>query len=505
MHRIGIALFCLILLICGGCFPTKTAFDPYVYAPKSPSSPWKPSSAIHSTDLSKDQPPIVPEQKDPFSLAELIDIALTNNVQTKITWASARAAAANFGQTQSQFFPSITGNFSYERARQPDFSSVTSGASPITGNTPSTSVSVQDVYYSVWGPQLKLSYLVFDFGTLRSTSEAARQALYNADWTHNEAILILLQTVMNDFYNYLYQKQLLKADLANVETAQLTLDAAQLGFSTGVRNVSDVLQATTQLLQNQTAWASQQQNVVNTYTQMLNDMGLPANLMLNVQELPTTLPDQDVIPSIDSLIAIAMQNRPDLLAAEANFRSKQFNLKATKTQWLPQINYSFELGKAYYQKGLHDVYNFSNVMSVSMPLFSGFFYRNATKIAEANAKQAEEQMKQVELQMIQEITSYHSNVHIAFETLNFAQAFLEAAEEQYKVALSQYKYGTNTILDVVSAQSSLADARAQLEQGFQQWYTSLANLSYATGILSQTYPNTCIDHQETYESSFNTP
>jgi outer membrane protein TolC len=442
-----------------------------------------------------DEPPELPEQEEPYSLGELIDIALRNNVQTKITWAQARSAAATYGQSQSQFFPAFSGDFFYQRARQPSFNS-NLGAAPVgtvttPGNPNSSSqlnkITVQDFYYSIWGPQLSISYLIYDFGTLRATSEASRQALYNADWTHNDAILTLLQTIMTDFYSYLYQKQLLKADLANVETAQLTLDAAQTGFDTGVRDVSDVLQATTQLLQNQTTWVGQQQNVENSYATMLNDMGLPANMKLKTQEMPTTLPENDIVPPLDTLIEVAMQNRPDLLASEANLRSKAQSLSAAKRQWLPQLNYSFDLGKDYYNNGLHDKYNFTSTFTVSMPLFQGFFYRNAIKIAQANKKAAEEQLKQTELQMIKEVTTYHFNVRVAFDTLKYATAFLEAAKEQYVVALSQYKQGTNTILNVVSAQSSLADARAQQANAFQLWYTSLANLAYSTGILSPTY------------------
>ncbi|MES2121185.1 MAG: TolC family protein [Chlamydiota bacterium] len=484
--RLGIPASFLILMACGGCYPNRAAFDPWSYAPHDSSSTWKPPSYVTAMDLS-DQAPELPLQNEPFSLGELIDIALRNNVQTKITWASARSAAAAYGQSQSPFFPSITGTFSYQRDRQPVFSSPF--INPATGSPAggASTVTVQDIYYTIWKPQMTLSYLVFDFGTTRATSEAARQALYNADWTHNDAILMLLQTVMNDYYNYLYQKMLLKADIANVETAQLTLDAAQLGFDTGVRNVSDVLQSTTQLLQNQTTWAAQQQNVENAYTQLLTDMGIPANISIKTQDLPNNLPDNDIVPPVETLISIAMQNRPDLLAAEANLRSKEQSLRAAKTHWLPQVNYDLTMGKNYYNQGLHDQYNFISLFSVSMPIFDGFFYRNAIKIAEANKKQAEEQVKLSELDMVQQITTYHYSIRVSYDTLKFATAYLAAAEEQYVVALSQYKYGTNTILDVVSAQSSLVDARASQASAFQQWYTSLANLAYATGIISPTY------------------
>jgi outer membrane protein len=490
LRRLALPASCLLMLTCGGCYPNRAVIDPWSYAPSSSACPWIPPKSVKAMELS-DEGPDLPGQNDPYSLGELIDIALRNNEKTKITWAQARSAAASYGQSQSEFFPAFDGTFTYQRARQPSFSTPgnltsTTNNSPVATSTESA-LTVSDQYYTFWSPQLSITYLIYDFGTLRATSEAARQALYNADWTHNDAILTLLQTIMNDFYNYLYEQQLLIADVADVETARLTLDAAETGFNTGVRDISDVLQAKTQLLQNQTTWSGQQQNVETAYTTMLNDMGLPATMKLKTMGMPSELPTNDIVPPVETLIAVALQNRPDLLAAEANLRSKQETLRAAKTQFLPQFNYTFDIGKNYYGfEGAyyHDRYNFTNQVTVSMPLFQGFYYRNAIKIAQANKKAAEEQVKQTELSMIQQITSYHYNVRCAYDTLQFATAYLEAAKEQYVVALAQYKQGTNTILDVVSAQSALANARASQASAFQDWFTSLANLAYATGILS---------------------
>lgn len=478
----------IILLACGGCYPDRAVIAPYSYAPRSPSKPWTPPSNVKPMNLDTG-PPELPKQEEPYSLAELVDLALSINPQTKVSWAQARAAAAQFGESQSAFFPDLTFNFVYTRFRQPIFLQQISGGDLSFSSNP-TGVGgktvVEDVYYSFWQPQIAVSYLLFDFGTRRATSQAAEQALYYADWTHNNTIMMLLQTVMNDYYNYLYQKQLLDADEQNVATAKVTLDAAQTGLDNGVRDVSDYLQAKTQLLQNQTTWAAQQQNVEASYAVLLYDMGLPANICINTQHFPTDLPENDMLPPLDSLIAVAMQNRPDLLAAEANLHEQEANVTVAKTQYLPKINYNFNIAKNYYSQGLQDKYNFMSTFSVTMPLFSGFYYRNAIKLAEAVKKEAEEQLKETELNVIKQITTYHSSVKNAFDTLQFASAYLVAAQEEYDVALSKYKRGTNTIVDVVNAQSSLADARARQINAYQQWYTSLANLAYSTGILSPT-------------------
>ena len=69
------------------------------------------------------------------------------------------------------------------------------------------------------------------------------------------------------------------------------------------------------------------------------------------------------------------------------------------------------------------------------------------------------------------------------ESMGYAKAYLDSAEEDFQVNLKKYRVGTGTIVDLISAQTAVADARSQLAQAQNNWYTSIANLAYATGIL----------------------
>jgi outer membrane protein len=51
------------------------------------------------------------------------------------------------------------------------------------------------------------------------------------------------------------------------------------------------------------------------------------------------------------------------------------------------------------------------------------------------------------------------------------------------VALARYRAGVGSVLDLLSAQSALADARAQRVLAHLQWNTSLAQLAHDAGIL----------------------
>ena len=139
-----------ILLACGGCYPDRAIISPYRYAPSSASRPWVPPSSVKPMDLSFLAAPELPQQEQPYSLAELIDIALSINPQTKLSWAQAREAAAQFGQSQSSYFPEITGNFAYTRFRQPIFKEEISSSDLSFSPSPTggTKVGVEDIYYS---------------------------------------------------------------------------------------------------------------------------------------------------------------------------------------------------------------------------------------------------------------------------------------------------------------------------------------------------------------------
>ena len=75
----------------------------------------------------------------------------------------------------------------------------------------------------------------------------------------------------------------------------------------------------------------------------------------------------------------------------------------------------------------------------------------------------------------------YMGVKTAATNLNDTDEYLKAEELEFEITLSSYKAGTMTILDVIQAQSSLADARSQKANAQKIWFLSLADIAYATG------------------------
>jgi len=457
----------LLLVSLSGCIDFRGAQDPDMYTPRTSHTVWRPRKEPCRLANSLQDDFEFLEEVDPISLAEALDIALINNPGTKQTWAAARVSAAEYGRSLSDDFVLADVSAQYQRMRTTFF---------VLGQR-------EVLHQTIAGASLNLSYLVLDFGQVRYTSYAALESLFNADWTHNREIQNVIQMVMNDYYDYLYQKELLKARRSDVDNAQVTLDATLAALRTGMADVSDQVQATTTLKQNQLTVVQQKQNLHNAYTRFINNLGIPPNLKIAFTDYPETIETFDV-ESLDELILVAMQSRPDLIAAEAKVKSQENLLTASERLYLPTVSTDFSIGRNYFGQGFNDGYNFDFIASLSFPLFQGFFIKNTVKEAKADLKFAQAELDETRLNVLQDVTNYREDVILAREALVYAREFLDSAKIEFEVLLEKYKVGTTTIVDLISAQTAVADARAQLAQSERNWFSSLVNLAFGTGALT---------------------
>ena len=192
-HRFLAALGMTILL--AGCAATAPEHLGPSTSP-SPSTPGVPPASA--------MPPPVPERATPpidtpLPLDRAIDIALTNNPNTRAAWLEARANEATLGIARSAYLPEVDLNASINRTQ----------------------------HATTYGPSLALTYLLFDFGGRASNVEQARQALIASDFAHNQVLQDVVLRTEQAYYGVLDAKALLEAQAATVKERQASVDAAQ--------------------------------------------------------------------------------------------------------------------------------------------------------------------------------------------------------------------------------------------------------------------------------------
>lgn len=456
-------------LILTGCTYIKDASSPYHLAPANDHTSWTAPEKILLGLSKKEEPLPTPsiDQTHEHSLAEVLDLGLFYNTKTKQTWALARSKAALYGQSLQNDFILSQFDSTWQRSKYPQIST---GENSI-------------VFSTLYQNELNFSYVLLDFGKTRNTSLQALYALYEADWIHNNEIQKIIQTLMDDYFNVVYQKQLLSSDKANVEDALAILKEAEEKLKVGTADISDVLQARSNYLDQKLSLISQEQTLYSAFCTLTNDIGIPSTFKFKLQEFPDDFEEYKA-REFSELLNIAKRSRPDYLAALSDVESKEYKVKSMQSNYLPTVDGSFSIGNTVGNMGLHDNYDFAAEISLNIPLFQGFFQQNQVRQARSDLAESKALLLELELLMTKQIDLYQKDIEFALSSLHAAADFLQAAIEDFDVSLSKYRQGTNTIIDVITAQTHIADASSKVILSKRDYFISLANLAYAMGSLS---------------------
>jgi outer membrane protein len=434
----------------------------------SPQVPWTPPPLAKQPVLTPPPlqiPPDLLSSKQNWTLVNLVDIGLSNNMQTRAAWGAARSAAAVLGVARSLYFPRIFVDLNAAKTKGSAFGGRFS------------------YDYSNFSPTASLSYLLLDFGGRQAGIEEARQALAAANWTQNTAIQSVILQIEQNYYQYLTAKELLKAQEATLKEAEANLDAANQRHQAGVATVADVLQAKTALSRAQLDLISTQGLIQTFKGALANSTGLPANTSFEVaDELPSSLPLEQVSGEVERFINEAQSKRPDLAAARSLVFRAEAHIRNVQSEGLPTLAASGSIGRVYYSTPASSS-SLSAAVLLDIPLSRGFSNAYQVLQAKMDAETAQALLKKLEQDIVLQVWTGYYNTKTAAQRIKTAQDLYDTAQQSYQVSLAGYKAGVGSILDLLAAQSSLEGGRVQLVQAKTDWLLSLVQFAYDTGTL----------------------
>ncbi len=468
----GAAMAVTLLTACGGG-PPGVGGAPG--APPSPHDVWNPppearrDMAPPPSATMVDSSTLTPQQiaaaAQGLTLADVVNLALSNSPATRASWLQTRAAADAYGQARANLFPTIS-----------------AGATALANKQVASTVRFGGRRNQV-SPSVNISWLLFDMGGRSGTREAARQASYAAGFTHDAVIQGAVLQAESAYFGYMATRALLEVQQASVTEAEANLQAAQHRHDVGLATIADVLQARTAWSQARLAAATTQGQLKAARAAIAVAMGLPANAPFDVAPPVTKISVGTVSESVDSIISQAMRNRPDLAAAQARAHQAYASARATRSSGRPSLSLSGTGGRV-----ISDVSEFSGSsytlsMGLSIPLFSGFSHTYANRGAQDRAEAANAQAQGLREQVIQQVfTSYYA-LQTATQRVHTTDDLLASATQSEEVAQGRYTEGVGTILDLLTAQQALANARAQQSQARWSWLLALAQLAHDSGVL----------------------
>lgn len=403
-----------------------------------------------------------------WTLGDLIDVALERNPLTREAWENARAAAARYGGEKGAYFPALDANANILRQKA------------ATGPD-----RAQNELRS-YGGSLDLSWLIYDFGGREAAVAAAREAWRAANWTHNAAIQDVIYAVRVAYFDHATARALSLAEAASLEEARRNLAAADARHASGVATIADVLQARTAEASARLALEEVQGRMLTTRGALATTLGLPANLAFEVQPDTVAPAVEQTLEAVETYLARARAERPDLAAAEALVARAGAVSRRTRAEGYPTITAGGSLGRTYFDSADRGQESYSAVLRLNLPLFTGFTHRQDVRAAEAEERAARARAERVARNVALDVWTSYSDLKTAARRVATTDELRRSASESHDVAAGRYRAGVGDILDLLQAQTALENARARQVQARADWYLAVARLAYDTGTLTRT-------------------
>ncbi|MBV1775648.1 efflux transporter outer membrane subunit [Burkholderiaceae bacterium DAT-1] len=375
------------------------------------------------------------------TLNQLMDQLNQHNPSIEAAEAGYRQAQAALDGARAAFWPTIGISAGEQRGK----------SNPAAAVSTTDSLQLQ----ASWAPDL--------WGKVRRSSESG-QALADASASTLAATRLSTQATLAQTYfsTRVADKQaaLLQDAVSEYERA---LKLTQNQFKVGTVTEVDVLQARTQLDSTRAALS----DIDITRAQLRHALAVlvgktPAAFALQAGELTNSA----AIPTV-GIPSTLLERRPDIAAAERKVASLNAQIGVSKAAWFPSLTLGASTG--------YSASTFSHLISapnriwsfgpqLAEALFDGGNRKAQTAAARAAYDAGVASYKSTVLNAFREVEDNLVALRKLDEEIRQQQSAVDAARKTATIVMNQYKVGTVSYLNVVTAQTARLSAERSLMQ-----------------------------------------
>jgi outer membrane protein TolC len=261
-------------------------------------------------------------------------------------------------------------------------------------------------------------------------------------------------------------------------TELLRIAQSQLQAGTGVG--LDVTRARAQLAATRASLISSRNARDHAHLDLLRSLALPVGTDVALTDSLTPNAARQTLPDEATLVAQAIQNRPDLIAEEERVRAAKQGLSAIKAERLPTLGLVADDGVIGKTGGkLLGTYTWG--FQLSLPIFDGF--RREARVQEQRSvvKEAEIRRRDLEQQAQADVRGALLDLANTTEQVAAATERLRLAEQELSQARERFNAGVAGNADVVNASLALTASRTLVNDAETAYQLARVALARATG------------------------
>lgn len=393
-------------------------------------------------------------------------IALANNPRIRITDLIARIQHEAVRERRADELPNFNG-------------SVTAVAADDGSRLSSGSLSASRLLEHA-GMGVQLSQLITDFGRTRNLvasaklQEKARQA--DAEASRLDIVLATDQV----FYAVIEAQETLQVATQTVGARQTLTD--QVSALTGAKLKSELDESFAQvnLSQAKLLQLDAQNNLDAAKAAFSAVLGFDT-------EVNYTLVDTGPLPAIPpdsrSLIAQAIQNRPDLHSLKYTEEAAQKFSKAQREQLMPTISALGVVGGTPTGSSQYFTTNWYGAVggNVSIPIFNGFRFNAQASEAALQSKAATEQIRALRDQVVRDVRTAWLNANTAMQRVAVTTELLKQANTALDLAKTRYDLGLSSIVELSQAELQQTEAAIGNANARSQYNFAISTINFQSG------------------------
>ncbi|MEW6346233.1 MAG: TolC family protein [Pseudomonadota bacterium] len=339
---------------------------------------------------------------------------------------------------------------------------------------------------------MSLSWVLYDFGGRSAALRNANELLAAAQANQLAVLQTVFGTVAKDFYAAQAVQGTLSAAREVEHTAKTSADAATARTDRGVAAISDQLQAQTAYAEAVVSRTKAESDWASAVGTLASDMNLAPTTQIVLPDVGDGVkPDPEFGESVAALIEDAQHNYPGVAAAVAQVEAAKAKVAQTRAEGLPRLNlvaqYNFNNQPTSLQLGFpvfpatHREWYLG--FQVTIPIFEGFARTYQVRQAEAQTELQVDLLAEARQQVGLSVWNAYQSLQGATKNLDNSANLLTLARHSFEAAQRRYQIGVGSILELLNAQSALANANKQRIQALTDWRSARLQLASRLGKL----------------------
>jgi outer membrane protein TolC len=293
----------------------------------------------------------------------------------------------------------------------------------------------------------------------------------------------LVVTVVQSYYSLVASGRKRNNAQQSLREAEQFLDITQKQERGGEVAHSDVVKAQIQMEQRQRDAQEAELSVEKSR------VGLAVLLFPDFRQdfvVADDLQNQLRLPPFPEIQALAGKNNPDIRAAQATVEQEKWGVSSARSGYLPSLSFDYFFGIDANQFAIYNRRDERNLGSVvqaqlTIPVWNWGATRSKLRQAQLHLQQAKLDLSVTQRQLLANLQSFFQEAQTAGSEVQSLGHSADLAAESLRLTLLRYTAGEVSVLEVVDAQTTLAQARNAYDDGLVRYRVAVSDLQTLTG------------------------